>query len=180
MIEDGAGFRTKGPQGGRGSRRQGGPGSRMWLLGEDSTLPAGPVGRAPARMEQAGVQLMWPWGLDPAWLFPALRAQSSPRLLLRQQRAGPELGRPSLGGGGRGGDVASTALAGRPAGLWEAWPGDSSELSGTGPSCSQSHREVPVLQAERGGGRPALPPADLPGKGCHRSRTRGPACSARP
>ena len=73
----------------------------MWLLGEDSTLPAGPVGRAPARMEQAGVQLMWPWGLDPAWLFPALRAQSSPRLLLRQQRAGPELGRPSLGGGGR-------------------------------------------------------------------------------
>ena len=49
---------------------------------------------------------------------------------------------------GGGGDVASTALAGRPAGLWEAWRGDSSELSGTGPSCSQSRREVPVLQAE--------------------------------
>ena len=81
---------------------------------------------------------------------------------------------------GGGGDVASTALAGRPAGLWEAWRGDSSELSGTGPSCSQSRREVPVLQAERGGGRPALPPADLPGKGCRRPRTRGPACSARP
>lgn len=81
---------------------------------------------------------------------------------------------------GGGGDVASTAFAGRPAGLWEAWRGDSSELSGMGPSCSQSRREVPVLQAKQGGGKPALPPADLPGKGCCRPRTRGPACSARP
>lgn len=81
---------------------------------------------------------------------------------------------------GGGGDVASAALAGQPAGLWEAWRGDSSELSRMGPSCSQSRREVPVLQAKQGGGKPALPPADLPGKGCRRPWTRGPACSARP
>lgn len=56
----------------------------------------------------------------------------------------------------------------------------SAELGGTGPSCSQRRREVPVLQAEQGGGRPALPPADLPGKGCRRPRAGGPACTARP
>ena len=126
MIEDGAGFRAQGPQDGRGAEG-GRPGSRMGVLGEDRTSRCGASGPGPVRMEQAGVQLVWPWGLDPARLFPALRIQSSPGSCCCSRGQGLGWGDHLREVEGGGGDVAATALAGRPAGLWEAWRGDSSE-----------------------------------------------------
>ena len=77
MIEDGAGFRTKGPQGGRGSRRQGGPGSRMWLLGEDSTLRCGAGGPGPCEDGAGGCSADVAVGPGPSL---ALSCSQSPEL----------------------------------------------------------------------------------------------------
>ena len=173
VTDELAGFRAEdsveGPQDGRGMQGQAGPGLRTtfhclgWGCRCTVLLGAGPVGRTPARMDQEGGQRVRPWGPDPAWLFPAFRPRSSPRLPQQLQRAGPELGRPPRGGvplrrrsaawwKAGGGDVASAALdaglaCGRPGGVTHG----RSELSGMGPSCSQSRADVPVLlQTERG------------------------------
>lgn len=107
--------------------RAGRPGSRMGVLGEDCTPRCGAGGPGPREDGAGGCSAGVAVGPEPSLPLSCSQSPELTRFLLLPPRAGPELGRPSPGVEGGGGDVAATALAGRPAGLWEAWRGDSSE-----------------------------------------------------